>query len=108
MLNRLSEKYNFNREINDVRISKEKVLLPVDDNNQPNWLFMERYGKNLVAKKYKQYYDFSVLKSTTHTNRPFLQHFFHPDVRATFFVILFTERGEALFCVKRLCAALRV
>ena len=30
MLNRLSEKYNFNREINDSRISREKVMLPVD------------------------------------------------------------------------------
>lgn len=63
MLNRLSEKYNFNREINDPRISKEKVFLPVDENNRPNWLFMEQYGKNLVVQKYKQYYDYTKNRS---------------------------------------------
>lgn len=55
MLNRLSEKYNFNREINDMRISREKVLLPVDENGEPHWSFMENYARNIVRKKYLFY-----------------------------------------------------
>lgn len=54
-LNRLSEKYNFNREINDTRISREKVLLPVDERGKPNWLFMENYMQDKMKKKYQVY-----------------------------------------------------
>lgn len=59
MLNRLSEKYNFNREINDVRISREKILLPIDENEQPNWSFMERYSKAIICRKYSTYMTFA-------------------------------------------------
>ena len=41
MVSRLQEKYSFNREINDLRINKEKVLLPVDSDSQPDWQYME-------------------------------------------------------------------
>lgn len=55
VLNRLSEKYNFNREINDKRISREKVLLPIDKNGNPDYAFMEDYVKRIIAKKYNSY-----------------------------------------------------
>ena len=55
MLNRLSEKYNFNREINDMRISREKVLLPVDENCQLHWTFMKNYVQNIIRQKYLSY-----------------------------------------------------
>ena len=58
MLNRLSEKYNFNREINDVRISREKVLLPIDENGEPHWSLMENYMRNCIARKYQDYVSF--------------------------------------------------
>lgn len=51
--NRLSGKYNFNREINDKRISREKIVLPVNQNNQPDYQYMEQYIKNIMAVKYK-------------------------------------------------------
>ncbi|EKU50356.1 restriction endonuclease subunit S [Staphylococcus massiliensis] len=44
MLNRLSDKYSFNREINDFRIKRESVLLP-NKNNQPDYDYMEQYMK---------------------------------------------------------------
>lgn len=44
MMSRLSEKYSFNREINDFRIKRESVLLPTK-NNQPDYEFMEQYMK---------------------------------------------------------------
>ena len=58
MLNRLSEKYNFNREINDMRISREKVLLPMDEKGEPHWSIMENYMRNCMARKYQDYVSF--------------------------------------------------
>lgn len=52
---RLSEKYNFNREINDTRISKEKILLPIDKNDDPDYYFMEAYVKEQEDKKKQEY-----------------------------------------------------
>ena len=43
MIGRLREKYSFNREINDTRINKEKVLLPIGSDSQPDCAFMDRY-----------------------------------------------------------------
>lgn len=55
LTNRFSKKYNFNREINDARISREKILLPINDNQEPDYEYMEQYIKNLKYKKIKQY-----------------------------------------------------
>ena len=58
MLNRLSDKYNFNREINDTRISKEIILLPVKDDNTPDYDYMEQYIKNVMIDKYNKLLEF--------------------------------------------------
>lgn len=58
LTNRFSQKYNFNREINDKRISREKILLPVNEINEPDYEYMEQYIKNLEHKKIKQYLDY--------------------------------------------------
>ncbi|WP_303288246.1 N-6 DNA methylase [Marinobacter sp. SS8-8] len=58
LTNRLSEKYNFNREINDKRISREKIMLPVTEEGEPDFEYMEQYMKNLVARKRIQYNTF--------------------------------------------------
>ncbi|MBE5899241.1 MAG: restriction endonuclease subunit S [Lachnospiraceae bacterium] len=58
MTSRWSDKYNFNREINDKRISREKILLPVNDNNEPDYEYMEQYIKNIMIRKYNQYIEF--------------------------------------------------
>lgn len=60
MLNRLSEKYNFNREINDTRIKTEVIVLPVDGNGAPDYSYMEQYIKNIFYTKAKEYLDFKV------------------------------------------------
>lgn len=44
LINRLTDKYSFNREINDFRIKREKILLPVL-NGFPDYKFMEQYMK---------------------------------------------------------------
>ena len=55
LVSRLGEKYSFNREINDKRIKKEKILLPRNENNEPDYEFMENYMKNLEYKKLNEY-----------------------------------------------------
>lgn len=54
ILGRLKEKYSFNREINDARIKREKILLPIDTNGNPNWDYMENYIKIIEKKKIEQ------------------------------------------------------
>lgn len=53
--NRLTEKYNFNREINDKRIKREKIMLPINKNGKPDYEYMEQYIKNLMILKYESY-----------------------------------------------------
>lgn len=50
--------FNFNREINDTRIKKMKIMLPINADGQPDFAYMEQYAKNLMLKKYKQYLTF--------------------------------------------------
>lgn len=58
LLNRLSEKYNFNREINDARISKEIILLPITLSGTPDYEYMEKYIKKIMYEKYSEYLSF--------------------------------------------------
>lgn len=39
--------FNFNREINDARISNMRVLLPVTDNGEPDYAYMECYASEM-------------------------------------------------------------
>ncbi|MBP3615917.1 MAG: restriction endonuclease subunit S [Alphaproteobacteria bacterium] len=55
LCNRLSKKYNFNREINDTRISREKIMLPVNSDGEPDYKFMEDYISNITYNKYNDY-----------------------------------------------------
>lgn len=55
MTSRLSQKYNFNREINDKRISREIILLPLNDKGEPDYEYMEKYSKNLLCEKIQMY-----------------------------------------------------
>lgn len=47
--------FNFNREINDARIKKMQVMLPVTGAGSPDYNYMEQYAKNMMLKKYEQY-----------------------------------------------------
>ena len=52
---KLGEKYGFNREINDKRISREHILLPTTPDNTPDWQFMEDYTRAVEAKQIAVY-----------------------------------------------------
>ena len=51
VVKRLEEKYSFNREINDTRIKREKVILPADENGNPNFQYMSDFVKKLELDK---------------------------------------------------------
>ncbi len=55
LVERLQEKYSFNREINDVRINREKILLPIDDFGNPDYTFMEEYIKEREQQTIQNY-----------------------------------------------------
>ncbi len=50
IISRLSEKYSFNREINDERIKREKLLLPVNEEEEIDFVFMSNFMKNLETE----------------------------------------------------------
>lgn len=55
---KLGEKYSFNREINDNRIRKEKILLPINAQGEPHYVFMEQYMREKelqLIDKYKKH-----------------------------------------------------
>ena len=56
--NRLSEKYSFNREINDKRLGREKIMLPIDGNGLPDYTFMEEYMKAVEKRLLAQYKEY--------------------------------------------------
>lgn len=58
---RLSEKYSFNREINDPRIQREKIVLPIDENDKPDYEYMEEFMKQLEFQLLKTYKDKRIL-----------------------------------------------
>lgn len=58
VVSKIGEKYSFNREINDFRISNEKIYLPIDDSKQPDYKYMEQYIKNIMYEQYSKYLDF--------------------------------------------------
>ena len=60
ILARLSKKYSFNREINDNRIRKEKILLPVDENGNLDYEYMEKYMKKIEKKQIHIYLNYLV------------------------------------------------
>lgn len=53
--NQMHEKYDFSREMTDSRLKREKLLLPVDENGNPDFDYMEQYMKNIMISKYKAY-----------------------------------------------------
>jgi hypothetical protein len=63
IISRLSEKYNFNHEINDVRIRRERIMLPATDDGEPDWSYMEQYSKAIQAQRIIAYLDYLMAKA---------------------------------------------
>lgn len=66
IINRLSEKYSFNREINDERIKREKILLPINDKGEIDFDFMSSFMQEVEADILKT--TIKVFKKRLNTN----------------------------------------
>lgn len=61
---KLASKYNFNREINDKRISRDKVMLPTNERGEPDYGYMAQFMMNLEYEKRKKYLKYAKAKLT--------------------------------------------
>lgn len=57
-LKQQANNFNFNREINNSRLKKMQIMLPVTDDGQPDYDFMESLGRKMMSNKYNQYQAF--------------------------------------------------
>ncbi|WP_269798654.1 restriction endonuclease subunit S [Streptococcus mitis] len=71
VIKRLEEKYSFNREINDARISRETVILPVDTTGNPNWQYMEDYVKRLELEQLENVLEYIYIYRTISFHKDF-------------------------------------
>ncbi|MCR5588473.1 MAG: restriction endonuclease subunit S [Bacteroidales bacterium] len=55
IMNRLSEKYSFNREIKDSRLRREKIMLPVNEKDEPDYDYMGKYMRKIEHRLIKRY-----------------------------------------------------
>jgi hypothetical protein len=58
LVSRLGVKYSFNREINDKRIKREKIILPTNNKGEPDYEFMEQYMRHKEQEKIEEYQGF--------------------------------------------------
>lgn len=58
IIKKQKEKFTYGYKFNANRMSRQIVMLPIDENEQPNWSFMERYSKAIICRKYSTYMNF--------------------------------------------------
>ena len=51
-------KYTYGYKFNGQRMERQKILLPIDEKGNPDYHYMEQYGKTLMLHKYQQYLDY--------------------------------------------------
>ena len=54
----IKNKYSHGYKRNQQHLRGDRVMLPVDDNGEPDFEFMEECGRKMIAKKYIQYLNF--------------------------------------------------
>lgn len=55
LVGKVAGKYGFNREINDERIKREKICIPVTKEGKPDVAFMEAYMRSIEVKLLERY-----------------------------------------------------
>ena len=51
-------KYNYGYKFNEKRMMRQLLLVPVNDDNKPDYELMESIGKQIMLSKYKQYLEY--------------------------------------------------
>ena len=67
IVKRLEEKYSFNREINDKRIQKERLILPVNESGHPHWQYMSQYMQKIEAANISKVLEYMYISDRTRT-----------------------------------------
>ena len=55
-------KYSFGYKRSATRLKKEKIILPVNENEEPDYEYMEQYMKNMTYRKMNQYLNYTKRK----------------------------------------------
>ncbi len=59
------KKFGYLYKFNADRMAHTNIMLPVTDDGQPDYDFMEEFGRTMMLKKYSQYLSFLALSATT-------------------------------------------
>lgn len=51
-------KYSYGYKFNEKRMLRQKLMLPISAEGNPDYDYMEQYAKNMMIRKYRQYLDF--------------------------------------------------
>lgn len=62
VLNKQMKKYNYGNQLSSSKLKKEILLLPITNDNEPNYEFMENYMKTIEQNLYNKYKNY--VKST--------------------------------------------
>lgn len=57
-LEKQKHNFGFNREVNEGRLKRLRIMLPVNNLGQPDYEFMEQYIKNKMIHKYHTYLNY--------------------------------------------------
>ena len=57
-------KYNYGYKFNENRMLRQLLSVPVTDDGQPDYDFMEEFGRKMMANKYNQYLAFLAMSDT--------------------------------------------
>ena len=52
------EKYSYGYKFKEKRMIRQKLIIPINNDGDPDYEYMEQYSKNVMLKKYQQYLDF--------------------------------------------------
>ena len=51
-------KFSYGYKFNEQRMLKQKLMLPIDETGNPDYVYMEQYAKNIMIQKYNQYLNY--------------------------------------------------
>ncbi len=57
-ISRQRKKYGYGYKMGTARLKRQKILLPIKENNEPDYEYMENYMKRLELEKLKKYLDY--------------------------------------------------
>lgn len=57
-INKQADRYSYGYIRNNKRIAREKLMLPSDEHGNPDYMYMEQYGRKIMMQKYQEYQEY--------------------------------------------------